>query len=148
MNDKIDYLLTFTGRETVNIELLGDFLDALSSNNDDSDILLDRYDIQSISSASKQAHIIAVEHKGENTAFNAMQKMLSSLCTSEKEIFGLIIHFQMHPEYPFMQLADAMDLLRNTINNDNVTFGTTTDKNLPLDFIRITAVVCETPEKS
>lgn len=148
MNEQTTHLLTFIGKKTVDIELLGDFLDALSSDDDDSDIQLDRYDIKSISDESKQAHIIAIEHKGENTAFSAMEKILSSLTISEKDSFGIIIHFKMHPEYPFMQLADAMDLLRNTINNDNITFGTTTDENLPLDFIRITAVICDTPEKS
>jgi cell division protein FtsZ len=146
VNDRIMHLLTFIGKETVEIKLLYSFLDALSSNND-CDIQLDEYDIKWILSGSKRAEITVVQNQGEKAAFNAMQEMLSSLSDTERGFSGAIIHFRLNPEYPFMQLADAMDLLRNTSQNDNITFGTTTDDSLPLDFVRITTITVETSAK-
>lgn len=146
MNDKIMHLMTFIGKETVDIELLNDFIDTLSTNND-CDIQLDRYDIKWILKGSKQAKIIAVQDQREHAAFSAMDKVLSSLSDSEREFSGAIIHFRTNPEYPFFQLCDAVNLLRDTSENDEITFGTTTDEALPLDFVRITAITVETSEK-
>lgn len=139
MNDKIMHLMTFIGKETVDIELLNDFIDTLSTNND-CDIQLDRYDINWMLKGSKRAEIIAVQNQGVNAAFNAMQAVLHSLSDRERELSGAIIHFRMNPEYHFMQLSHAMDLLKNTTQYDDITFGTTTDESLPIDFIRVTVI--------
>lgn len=146
VNDKIMHLMTFIGKETIDIELLNDYLDVLPNNND-CDIQMDRYDIKFILNGLKRVKIIAVQNQGLVAAFSAMQEMISSLTDIERRFYGAIIHFRTNPEYPFLQLCDAVNLLRDTSQSDEITFGTTTDEALPLDFVRITAITVETSEK-
>lgn len=141
MNDKIMHLMTFIGKETVDIELLNDFIDTLSTNND-CDIQMDRYDINWILKGSKRAEIIAVQNQGVNAPFNAMQEVLHSLSDKVRELSGAIIHFRINPEYHFMQLSHALEVVQKSVDDSaDVMFGTTTDESLPLDFVRIT-IIC------
>jgi len=147
MNDKIMYLMTFIGKETVDIELLNDFIDALSTNKD-CDIPLDRYDINWILKGSKRAEIIAAQNQGVFVAFNTMQEVLHSLSDRERELSGAIIHFRTNPEFPFMEISSAMEVFQQSFADiSEVIFGTTTNKDLPLDFVRIT-IICTGIEKT
>jgi cell division protein FtsZ len=54
---------------------------------------------------------------------------------------GVLVHFSMHPEFPFMELSEAMNVVHTSVDESaDVIFGTTTDESLPKDFIRITLV--------
>jgi len=47
----------------------------------------------------------------------------------------------MHPDFPFMEVSSAMEVVQKSVDDSaEVIFGTTTDKDLPIDFIRITLV--------
>jgi cell division protein FtsZ len=54
---------------------------------------------------------------------------------------GVLVHFSMHPVFPFMELSAAMDVVHNSVDDGaDVIFGTTTDEDFPKDFIRISLV--------
>ena len=54
---------------------------------------------------------------------------------------GVLVHFHMHPEFPMMEMSEAMDIVHESADSDaDVIFGTTTDENMPIDAVRITLV--------
>jgi cell division protein FtsZ len=54
---------------------------------------------------------------------------------------GVLVHFKMHPDFPMMELSEAMDVVHESAHEEaEVIFGTSTDDDLPVDFVRITLV--------
>jgi cell division protein FtsZ len=54
---------------------------------------------------------------------------------------GVLVHFNIHPEFPFFEMAEAMEVVEESADNDaTVIWGTTTDESLPLDYVKITIV--------
>ncbi len=60
---------------------------------------------------------------------------------SLKNASGILVHFNTHPKFLLMELATAMEVLYESVDeNAEVIFGTTTNESLPLDFIRATVI--------
>jgi cell division protein FtsZ len=54
---------------------------------------------------------------------------------------GVLVHFKMHPDFPMMELAEAMDVVHDSAHEEaEVIWGTSTDASVPEDFIKITIV--------
>ncbi len=110
----------------------------------DNDINLDFADLQTVMSHRGLALMGVGEYKGENAAYEAIKNAIESPLLDNMSItgaLGVLVHFSMHPEFPFMELSAAMDVVHNSVDDGaDVIFGTTTDENLPQDFIRITLV--------
>ncbi len=110
----------------------------------DNDINLDFADLQTVMSHRGLALMGVGEYKGENAAYEAIKNAIESPLLDNMSItgaLGVLVHFSMHPEFPFMELSAAMDVVHNSVDDGaDVIFGTTTDENLPHDFIRITLV--------
>ena len=54
---------------------------------------------------------------------------------------GVLVHFSINPDYPMLQMSEAMDIVYESAHEDaDVIFGTTTDVNIPLDKVIITIV--------
>ncbi|MBN2870256.1 MAG: cell division protein FtsZ [Campylobacterales bacterium] len=110
----------------------------------DNDINLDFADLQTVMSHRGLALMGVGEYKGDNAAYEAIKNAIESPLLDNMSItgaLGVLVHFSMHPEFPFMELSAAMDVVHNSVDDSaDVIFGTTTDENLPQDFIRITLV--------
>jgi cell division protein FtsZ len=110
----------------------------------DNDINLDFADLQTVMSHRGLALMGVGEYKGENAAYEAIKNAIESPLLDNMSVngaLGVLVHFSMHPEFPFMELSAAMDVVHNSVDDAaDVIFGTTTDENLPKDFIRITLV--------
>ncbi|MFZ5375551.1 MAG: cell division protein FtsZ [Campylobacterota bacterium] len=110
----------------------------------DNDINLDFADLQTVMSHRGLALMGVGEYKGENAAYEAIKNAIESPLLDNMSIngaLGVLVHFSMHPEFPFMELSAAMDVVHNSVDDGaDVIFGTTTDANLPQDYIRITLV--------
>lgn len=110
----------------------------------DNDINLDFADLQTVMSHRGLALMGVGEYKGDNAAYEAIKNAIESPLLDNMSItgaLGVLVHFSMHPEFPFMELSAAMDVVHNSVDDGaDVIFGTTTDENLPQDFIRITLV--------
>jgi len=110
----------------------------------DNDINLDFADLQTVMSHRGLALMGVGEYKGENAAYEAIKNAIESPLLDNMSVngaLGVLVHFSMHPEFPFMELSAAMDVVHNSVDDSaDVIFGTTTDETLPKDFIRITLV--------
>ncbi|MGD9970428.1 MAG: hypothetical protein AB7S65_08220 [Sulfuricurvum sp.] len=112
--------------------------------NGDKDITLDWADLATVMSHKGVAEAGIGEYQGEKAAYHAMNKVIALACMNGKPIknaSGILVHFTMHPEFDFMQLSEAMDIIHNNVKESaDVIFGTTTDETLPIDFIRATLI--------
>jgi cell division protein FtsZ len=110
----------------------------------DNDINLDFADLQTVMSHRGLALMGVGEYKGDNAAYEAIKNAIESPLLDNMSIngaLGVLVHFSMHPEFPFMELSAAMDVVHNSVDDGaDVIFGTTTDATLPQDYIRITLV--------
>jgi cell division protein FtsZ len=112
--------------------------------NGEDDINLDFADLQTVMSHKGLALMGVGEYQGSDAANEAIKNAIESPLLDNMSIsgaLGVLVHFNMHPEYPFMQISSAMDVVQKSVDESaEVIFGTTTDRDLPLDFIRITLV--------
>jgi cell division protein FtsZ len=112
--------------------------------NGEDDINLDFADLQTVMSHKGLALMGVGEYQGSDAANEAIKNAIESPLLDNMSIsgaLGVLVHFNMHPEYPFMQISSAMDVVQKSVDESaEVIFGTTTNRDLPLDFIRITLV--------
>jgi cell division protein FtsZ len=110
----------------------------------DNDINLDFADLQTVMSHKGMALMGVGEHQGENAAYEAIKAAIESPLLDNMSIngaMGVLVHFSMHPDFPMLELADAMDVVHESAHDDaEVIWGTSTDASLPEDFVKITIV--------
>jgi cell division protein FtsZ len=110
----------------------------------DNDINIDFMDLKTIMSHQGLAIAGFGESQGEKAASDAIKKaveLANIKINPIKNVSGILVHFTMHPEFHFMKLSEAMEIIQKSVNpSADVIFGTTTDKTLPIDFIRVTFV--------
>ena len=110
----------------------------------DNDINLDFADLQTVMSHRGMALMGVGEHQGENAAYEAVKGAIESPLLDNMSIngaMGVLVHFNMHPDFPMMELSEAMDVVHESADEEaEVIFGTSTDPQLPVDFVRITLV--------
>lgn len=110
----------------------------------ENDINLDLTDLKTIMIHRGVAIVGIGEYQGENAAYKAMNAAMKFATVdglSMKNASGILVHFNMHPEFHFMQLSAAMEVVHKSIDESaEVIFGTTTDDSFPLDFIRVTII--------
>jgi cell division protein FtsZ len=82
--------------------------------------------------------------KGEEAASEAMEDAINSPLLEDMSIdgaMGVLVHFYIHPDYPMLQISEAMNIVFDSADEDSdVIFGTTTDPSIPLDSVKITIV--------
>lgn len=62
---------------------------------------------------------------------------------------GIMVHFHMHSEFPFMEISSAMDLVQKSFDySADIIFGTTTEDELPIDCICVTIVATGLEKRS
>ncbi len=110
----------------------------------DNDINLDFADLQTVMSHKGMALMGVGEHEGENAAYEAIKAAIESPLLDSMSIngaMGVLVHFSMHPDFPMLELADAMDVVHESAHDDaEVIWGTSTDSTLPENYIKITLV--------
>ena len=110
----------------------------------DNDINLDFADLQTVMCHRGMALMGVGEHQGENAAYEAIKAAIESPLLDNMSIngaMGVLVHFHMHPDFPMMDMNDAMVIVHESADDEaDVIFGTTTDENMPLDAVRITLV--------
>lgn len=110
----------------------------------ENDINLDFADLQTIMIHRGVAVVGIGEHQGNNPAYEAINDAIKFAMVdglTMKNASGVVVHFNMHSEFHFMELSAAMEVIQQSVNESaEVIFGTTTDESLPLDFIRVTVI--------
>jgi len=112
--------------------------------NGDNDINLDFADLQTVMSHRGMALMGVGEHQGENAAYEAIKAAIESPLLDNMSIngaMGVLVHFHMHPNFPMMELNEAMNVVHDSADEEaDVIFGTSSDEELDVDYIRITLV--------
>jgi len=110
----------------------------------DNDINLDFADLQTVMSHKGMALMGVGEHEGDNAAYEAIKAAIESPLLDNMSIngaMGVLVHFNMHPDFPMMELAEAMEVVHESAHEEaEVIWGTSTDESLAEDFIKITIV--------
>ena len=110
----------------------------------DNDINLDFADLQTVMSHKGMALMGVGEHEGDNAAYEAIKAAIESPLLDNMSIngaMGVLVHFSMHPDFPMIELAEAMEVVHNSAHEEaEVIWGTSTDVNLAEDYVKITIV--------
>jgi len=109
-----------------------------------SDINLDFADVKTVMS-HKGLALMGVGHAtGQNAAYDAAIEAISSPLLGDISINGaqgVLVHFNIHPNYPILQISEAMNTIEEYADEDaSVIFGTTTDDNISEDEVHITII--------
>lgn len=126
----------------------------------ENDINLDFADVKTVMSHRGLALMGAGYATGKNAAYDAAKAAIESPLLDNISIdgaMGVLVHFDIHPDYPIMEIGEAMNIVEESADEDaSVIFGTTTNTNMAPDEVKITIVatgfedpsaVAETPVK-
>ncbi len=84
------------------------------------------------------------EHEGENAAYEAIKAAIESPLLDNMSIngaLGVLVHFNMHPDFPIMEIYDAMNVIHESADDEaDIIMGTSTDTDLPVSYVKITIV--------
>jgi cell division protein FtsZ len=107
----------------------------------ESDINVDFADMKTVMSHKGMALMGIGESTGENSPIEALRKAIESPLLDDVDLDGaqgILIHFTFHPDYPYVEIEEAMEVIDETVDEEaDVIFGTTTDENTPLDTVKV-----------
>lgn len=108
------------------------------------DINLDFADVNTVMSHRGLALMGVGEATGPSAAYEAIKNAIESPLLDNMDIngaMGVLVHFQIHPDYPILEISEAMSVVEdNADENAHVIFGTTTDETMQPDEVKITIV--------
>jgi cell division protein FtsZ len=114
----------------------------LSTGNND--INVDFADVQTIMSHKGMAILGVGEADGEDSAIEAVKNAIESPLLDNMSIngaMGVLVHFHMHPDFPLVQVQNAMDIIYDSAHEEaDVIFGTTTNDKYSENEVKITIV--------
>jgi len=118
----------------------------------DNDINLDFADVKTVMSHRGLALMGAGYAVGPNAAYDAAKAAIESPLLDNISIdgaMGVLVHFDIHPDYPIMEIGEAMSIVEESADeNAAVIFGTTTNDNMEIDEVRITIVATGFEDKN
>jgi len=118
----------------------------------DNDINLDFADVKTVMSHRGLALMGAGYSVGANAAYDAAKAAIESPLLDNISIdgaMGVLVHFDIHPDYPIMEIGEAMSIIEESADeNAAVIFGTTTNENMEIDEVRITIVATGFEDKN
>jgi len=108
------------------------------------DINLDFADVKTVMNHRGLALMGSGKSDGANAAYDAARAAIDSPLLDNISIngaMGVLVHFHIHPDYPVLQVAEAMEIIEDHADEDaSVIFGTTTNANFATDEVKITIV--------
>ncbi|WP_353662398.1 cell division protein FtsZ [Hydrogenimonas sp. SS33] len=108
------------------------------------DINLDFADVNTVMSHRGLALMGVGEATGQSAAYEAIKNAIESPLLDNMDIkgaMGVLVHFHIHPEYPILEISEAMGIVEDNADEEaHVIFGTTTDESLAPDEVKITIV--------
>ncbi len=110
----------------------------------ENDINLDFADLETVMSHKGMALMGVGEFEGENAAYEAIKAAIESPLLDNMSIngaMGVLVHFNMHPKFPMMEISEAMNVVHESAHEDaDVIWGTSTNDKIPENYIKITIV--------
>jgi len=118
----------------------------------ENDINLDFADVKTVMSHRGLALMGAGYSVGTNAAYDAAKAAIESPLLDNISIdgaMGVLVHFDIHPDYPIMEIGEAMSIIEESADEDAaVIFGTTTNESMEIDEVRITIVATGFEDKN
>ncbi len=118
----------------------------------ENDINLDFADIKTVMNHRGMALMGTGRSVGKNAAYDAAKVAIESPLLDNISIdgaTGILVHFYIHPDYPLMEISEAMEVIEeNADENAYVIFGTTTDTSMAIDEVKITVIATGFEDKS
>jgi cell division protein FtsZ len=109
-----------------------------------SDINLDFADVKTVMSHKGKALMGIGKASGQNAAYDATMQAINSPLLGDISINGaqgILVHFNINPNYPIFDISEAMNTLEEYADDDAyVIFGTTTSEDIPEDEVSITII--------
>ncbi len=110
----------------------------------ENDINLDFADVKTVMSHKGMALMGVGESSGGGAAIEAAKIAMESPLLNDISIngaMGILVHFHIHPQYPMLEMSDAMETIESNADEEaNVIFGTTTDEDLDIDEVKLTII--------
>jgi cell division protein FtsZ len=110
----------------------------------ENDINLDFADVKTIMNHRGLALMGVGYSEGTNAAYDAAKAAIESPLLDNVSIdgaMGVLVHFDIHPDYPILEISAAMDIIEENADEDaNVIFGTTTNPDMSMDEVKITII--------
>jgi len=110
----------------------------------ENDINLDFADVKTIMNHRGLALMGVGYSAGTNAAYDAAKAAIESPLLDNVSIdgaMGVLVHFDIHPDYPILEISSAMDIVEENADEEaNVIFGTTTNANMNIDEVKITII--------
>ncbi len=118
----------------------------------ENDINLDFADVQTVMSHKGLALMGAGYSSGTNAAYDAAKAAIESPLLDNVSLdgaLGVLVHFDMHPDYPIVEISEAMDIIGESADEDAaVIFGTTTNEKMDIDEIKVTIIATGFEDKN
>jgi len=110
----------------------------------DHDINLDFADVKTVMGHRGLALMGTGYSTGTSAAYDAAKMAIESPLLDNISIdgaMGVLVHFDIHPDYPLNGISEAMDIVYESADEEaDVIFGTTTNDSLEIDEVKITIV--------
>ena len=101
-------------------------------------------DLQTILSYKGLALMGMGEAQGQSAAKEAVNEAIHSPLLDDVSIhgaLGVLVHFQIHPNFPLVAINEAMQVLYEAADDDaDVIFGTSVDESQPEDLVKVTLI--------
>ena len=108
------------------------------------DINLDFADVKTVMGHRGLALMGTGYSTGASAAYDAAKMAIESPLLDNISIdgaMGVLVHFDIHPDYPLNGISEAMDIIYESADEDaDVIFGTTTITDMEIDEVKITIV--------
>jgi len=118
----------------------------------ENDINLDFADVKTVMSHRGLALMGTGYSTGTNAAYDAAKAAIESPLLDNISIdgaMGVLVHFDIHPDYPIMEIGEAMSIVEESADEDaSVIFGTTTDPSMDIDEVKITIIATGFEDKN
>ena len=118
----------------------------------ENDINLDFADVKTIMSHRGLALMGVGYSSGTNAAYDATKAAIESPLLDNISIegaMGVLVHFDIHPDYPILEISEAMNIVEEHAHDDaNVIFGTTTNPDMDIEEVKITIIATGFEDKS
>jgi cell division protein FtsZ len=125
-------------------QAVGGISKVILSHSENNDINLDFADVKTVMSHRGLALMGTGYSSGANAAYDAAKSAIESPLLDNISIdgaMGVLVHFDMHPDYPISEINEAMSIIEGSVDPEaEVIFGTTTNLNLEQDEIKITII--------
>ena len=118
----------------------------------DNDINVDFADVKTVMSHRGLALMGTGYSSGQSAAYDATKAAIESPLLDNISIdgaLGVLVHFDIHPDYPIMEISEAMGIIEESADEEAfIIFGTTTNENMAPDEVKITIIATGFEDKN